>query len=115
MLPKKHRIKKGDFQELITSGRSFYSPHLTLRALKVPKNVDFNQFGVVVSKKVSNKASTRNFLKRRLKYALVKVSPTLKKGFTMAIWFKKDLSTVKYIEFEAEVITLLKQANLINA
>ena len=115
MLPKKQRIKKGDFAELIRSGRSFYSPNLTLRAMR-GKNTEIKSLlAVVVSKKVANKAVTRNFLKRRLKYALVKKSKELRNGFLIAFWLKKDLSNIKYADFEAEVVALLKQANLLNA
>lgn len=113
MLPKNKRIKKSDFLELINSGRSFYSPNLSLRAMKLNKPLDQSFFGVVVSKKVAKKAVARNFLKRRLKYALVKKSSQIKKGFLIAFWLKKDLSKTNYADFEAEVVTLLKQANLI--
>ncbi|KKT62104.1 MAG: ribonuclease P protein component [Candidatus Vogelbacteria bacterium RIFOXYD2_FULL_44_9] len=116
MLPKKQRIKKGDFAELIRSGRSFYSPNLTLRAMKDNREVKTKSLmAVVVSKKVATKAVTRNFLKRRLKYALVKKSKELRNGFLIAFWLKKDLSKTKYADFEAEVVALLKQANLLNA
>ncbi|MFA6416244.1 MAG: ribonuclease P protein component [Candidatus Paceibacterota bacterium] len=115
MLPKNQRIKKGDFGELINSGRSFYSPNFNLRAMKKKDITTKSLLAVVVSKKVANKAVTRNFLKRRLKYALVKKSLDLKSGFLIAFWLKKDLSKTKYADFEAEVLTLLKQANLTNA
>ena len=115
MLPKNQRIKKGDFGELISSGRSFYSPNFTLRAIRAKDVAVRSLLAVVVPKKVAPKAVTRNFLKRRLKYALIKKSRELKSGFLIAFWLKRDLSKTKYADFESEVWTLLKQANLINA
>jgi ribonuclease P protein component len=115
MLAKKIRIKKSDFTELLRSGRSFYSDNFILKAMKAKNIAETSRFAVIISKKVASKAVTRNFLKRRSKYALMKKLMIIKKGFIIALWIKKDLSQLKYKNFEAEIISLLEQANLINA
>ncbi|KKR13862.1 MAG: Ribonuclease P protein component [Candidatus Woesebacteria bacterium GW2011_GWA1_39_21b] len=112
MLSKSRRIEKSDLAELIRSGRSFQSPLFTIRAFKTTDQKP-SRLAVVVAKKTAPKAVTRNFLKRRLKYALVKRLAEIKPGFCIAFWLKQDLSQIKYQDFEQKVFELLGEANLL--
>ena len=69
MLAKKYKItKKEDYYKLYKKGHTFNSPCLKIFIL--PNGLNFNRFSIVVSKKISSKATTRNNIKRRIKGAI---------------------------------------------
>ncbi|RJR30647.1 ribonuclease P protein component, partial [Candidatus Parcubacteria bacterium] len=65
MLPKKHRIRKDrEFGRILRNSKIFYTP---LLRLKIKKNsLGYNRFAVVVSAKISKKATVRNKIRRRI-------------------------------------------------
>lgn len=66
MLPKINRLtKKKDFETVFKNGKSFKRYFLLFKILK--NNLKESRFGFVVSKKISNKATIRNKVKRRLR------------------------------------------------
>ena len=67
MLPKQHRLHRGeDFRRVLSRGRKHRS-HLGLIAV-LPNDVDAIRFGFIVSKATGG-AVTRNLIKRRLRAA----------------------------------------------
>ncbi|MFA6183906.1 MAG: ribonuclease P protein component [Parcubacteria group bacterium] len=69
MLSKKYKIiKKEDFNLLYKNGITYHSKHLKI--LILPNNLKSNRFSIVVSKKISAKATVRNATKRKLKHIL---------------------------------------------
>ena len=69
MLPKINRIKKKkDFEFIFKNSKSFRNNLFILKTAK--NNLGLNRFGFVVSKKISNKATVRNKIKRRLSEAV---------------------------------------------
>jgi len=69
MLPKKNRLtKKKDFDFIFKKGQTAKSGFLIFKFLKNRLNED--RFGIIVSKKVSNKSVQRNLVKRRLRKAI---------------------------------------------
>ena len=65
MLPKVNRLQKEkDIERVFKKGKGFKEDFLVLKTLKNDSNKI--RFGLVVSQKVSQKASTRNKIKRRL-------------------------------------------------
>ena len=75
MLPPKNRLtKKKDFDIIFKKGKTLKGDSLIYKALK--NGLKEDRFGFVVSKKISNKATQRNKIKRRLRRA---VSDELKK------------------------------------
>lgn len=78
MLSKTNRLtRKKDFDEVFKKGKSFKSGFLIFKALK--NSSKEKRIGFVVSKKVSNKATTRNKVKRRLRAAVLKELGSIKK------------------------------------
>ena len=66
MLPKKNRLtQKKDFDSVFKNGKTIKSDFLILKLLK--NHFNENRFGFIVSKKVSNKSTKRNLVKRRLR------------------------------------------------
>lgn len=89
MLPKKYRLKKEkDFENVFKKGRLLQNKFLVVRFLKTKSN--FNRFGIVVSSKVSKKATERNKIKRRVWFLIKREEILLKKGFDFVIIIKKD-------------------------
>jgi len=112
MLPKKNRLtKKRDFQRVYSSGRSFFSSSLRLKIL--PNQLDSIRVAVVVSTKVSKKATKRNRLKRQL---LEIVRLNLKKllpGVDVVISAQPQALKQDYPELEAVFMGLAKKVKLL--
>ena len=68
MFSKKHRIPRDLVKKVISEGQKGYSELFLFKKLK--NNLTYNRFTIVVSKKVSNNAVTRNLIKRKIKSAL---------------------------------------------
>ncbi|OGZ66504.1 MAG: ribonuclease P protein component [Candidatus Staskawiczbacteria bacterium RIFCSPHIGHO2_02_FULL_43_16] len=66
MLPKQNRLtKKKDFDAVFGAGKSIKGNFLIAKVLD--SNLPESRFGFIVSKKVSNKATVRNKVKRQLR------------------------------------------------
>ncbi|OGZ66951.1 MAG: ribonuclease P protein component [Candidatus Staskawiczbacteria bacterium RIFCSPHIGHO2_02_FULL_34_9] len=69
MLPKKNRLtQKKDFDSVFKNGKTVKIDFLIFKLLK--NRFNENRFGFIVSKKVSNKSTKRNLIKRRLRMAI---------------------------------------------
>ena len=75
-------------------------------------NRTVSRFGFVVSKKVSNKTTVRNLVKRRLRYAIAKHLRAIKPGFDCVFLAKPKLAREDYAVLEREVLALLSRADL---
>ena len=72
MLPKINRLtKKNDFNAVFQKGNGAKISQLIFKARK--NGLQESRFGFIVSKKVSNKATIRNKIKRRLRSAVSRV------------------------------------------
>lgn len=69
MLGKRQCLKrKKDFDKVFKKGKAFKKDFLLARIL--PSAQEFHRVGIIVSKKVSNKATERNVIKRRIRVAV---------------------------------------------
>ncbi len=107
MLPRKRRITTALFDTVLEKGFTFYSPHFSLRLLKVPG--EESRFSVAVSKKVAKKAVVRNLFRRRTRSAIEKLLPTLASGYHGIFFVKTSIDTVLFKDLFIEVETLLKK------
>ncbi len=106
MLPLKNRLKKEeDFKKVFKEGRGFKEGFLYLKAKKGSL-----RFGFVVSKKVSPKASVRNKIKRKMREAVQKELPSLKKRADCVIVALPGLKETGKIE--ESIKKLLRKAKL---
>ena len=84
MLAKRHRlVKQKDFERVFKQGRSYYTKSLGVKILA--NQLKFNRFGIVISSKVSKKATERNRLKRQIRQAARELDKKLKPGFDLVI------------------------------
>jgi ribonuclease P protein component len=113
MFPKKNRITKTGFDELLKKGQVFHSPYFSLRCLK--KNDTVPKFAFVVSKKVAKNAVDRNVLRRRGYSALREIGILKEKnkwiGFSVAFFFKKEAKNLGFKETEKGIEELLRKVS----
>jgi len=115
MLPGQHRLKRSKlFQKTLSTGKVLcHTPYFTLLGLpRLYESLTPIRFGLIVSKKVSNRAVHRNRVKRRLR-ALIRetVLPTesekLKPYITMVLIARKDILEASYSEIQKLLLNTL--------
>ena len=111
MLPASSRLfKESDFKRLALKGRFTFGVLFNLKVLRNPEEVSC--FGVVISAKVSKKATVRNLIKRRKTDAIRLMLPELKIGFDAMLIVKKEAIGMNYKAIEAEIRKVFKKAGL---
>ena len=112
MLPKKNRITKSkDFDNVYKNGVAARAHHLLIKAVSNNKNK--TRIGVIVGKKVSPKAVTRNKLKRRLRNIFYQKINNIKEGFDIIVIPSPRLKNEEFIKIKESVIKALQKINLI--
>ena len=111
MLPRKRRVHKDVFGEVLKKGLSFHSAHISLRGIK-KDDISPSRFSFTVSKKVASKAVDRNLLRRRATSVLEQHLPSIKKGISGIFSFKTGSLELSFGQIEAEIVGLLKQSDL---
>lgn len=99
MLARQHRLtKEKDFEKIFKQGKAYYTKLLGVKILA--SQFRFNRFGIIISSKVSKKATERNRLKRRIRQAVRELDKKLKSGFDLAViaspgFLKQDYEIIK--------------------
>lgn len=99
MLARQRRlVREKDFEKIFRQGKAYYTKLLGVKALA--SQAIFNRYGLVVSAKVSKKASDRNRLKRQLRAAVRGLDKKLISGLDLVIMvlpglLKQDYKTIK--------------------
>lgn len=99
MLARRHRlVKEKDFEKIFKRGKSFYTKLLGIKILA--NELAANRFGIIVSSKISKKASARNRLKRQIRQAARELDQELRPGFDLVImvlpgFLRQDYKTIK--------------------
>lgn len=111
MLARKFRLtKEKDFQKIFKQGKSFFSPLFKLKVLK--NDFGTSRFAVVVSNKISKKATVRNRLRRQIS-EIVRINwSKLKSSFDVVIIVKEDILRKDYGEIEKKLLESLKKAKI---
>jgi len=112
MLKRQYRLKdRRAFNRIYRQGQVLRSKNLVLYQL--PNRLDHNRLAVVVSTKISKKATTRNRLRRRLQALMWEQWGQLAIGHDILISLKADVSSVTADELRAELSESLKRSHLI--
>jgi len=106
MLPKKSRIKRALYGELLSGSRFIHSPHFILRQKLITSGEC--AVGVSVSKKVSKSAVTRNTIRRRV-YALVSKYLFKYPNYLLLFVAKKGAENIKGKGLETEIEQLFSE------
>lgn len=107
MMPKKNRLLRENFENIMKKGGFKNSSLFSSRILKNVENKgDFEpKVSVVVSKKVAKTAVLRNKIRRRA-YEVVAKLP--KKPYSIILFAKKGAEKATFKELEAQISEILK-------
>ena len=112
MFSSKNRLRnKKDFDRVFKKGKGYKQVFLFLKVLD--NDLGFNRFGIIVSKKISNKAVVRNKVKRRLREILKKKIERIKKGLDIVFLTNSGIEKQSFEDIEQEVEEILKKAGII--
>jgi ribonuclease P protein component len=109
MLPRKQRIRKNSFRDLLGGGRSATSGPLTVRVYGGLKS-ETAQVAVIVSKKIAKTAVLRNKMRRRVYSALRPLISTLKSNRYL-VYSKKEILDISFDELKKVCKEVLSKSN----
>lgn len=97
-------VKESDFTKVLRKGRGWRTPQAQFKSLS--NGLKISRFGIVVSNKVSKKASKRNLLKRRLREIIRGLMPDIKPGYDIVLiayppLLEKDFSQLQELVSQA--------------
>ena len=112
MLAKLNRLKrKKDFARIFKKGRGFKEECLFLKVL--PSGANQSRFGIIVSQKISKKASERNKIRRRIRAAIFKKLTALEGSFDAVIVAIPGIAKKDFTAIEKMITELFKKARII--
>jgi ribonuclease P protein component len=112
MLPIKIRVKKESFAKIMKEGVFVHGTNFYLRLLD-RKDEKPSLFSFVVPNKVKKTSVGRHLIKRRMSAVVENLLTTLKSGYSVLFFAKKDVSALPYSEIEKEITELLRKAKLL--
>lgn len=71
-------------------------------------------FAFIVPSKVKKTSVGRHLIKRKMTAVVEKVLLSIKPGFSILMFAKKDVSVIPYTEIEKEILDLLVKAKMLN-
>ncbi len=108
MLSKNNRLKKlEDFENVRHNGKFLKTEDFTFTSFN-RKDKEPSRFGIIVSKKVSMKATARNKVKRQIREILRKNISSVKDGFDFVISAKSSIIHASRATIETELKECLK-------
>ncbi len=112
MLYAQNRLRKEkDFERVFKKGEKAKGDSLFLRFAE--NNLSQSRFGIVVSKKVSLKATERNRIKRKIGEAIREILPSVKKGWDVVVLVAPSFLSRGEDLCEAAVKDIFKKAKLL--
>jgi len=112
VLPKINRLtKKSDFDLVFKKGEGLKNNSLIFKILKNYLNKP--RFGFVVSKKVSNKATVRNKVKRRLRKAVLDNLKNIKKSVDIVIITLPGIEKKEFLDIKNAISETFEKLKLI--
>src|SRR3989338_8193145 len=112
MLIKKYRLaKKNDFQSVFKTGRKSFNKFFGLRYGL--NNLGNSRVAVVVSNKVSKKATVRNKIKRQVRSIIFDFLPKCRQNFDIIINILPSSLNQKYNVLQEELLKILKKNNIL--
>ncbi len=104
MLKKNQRLKRNEFEILLKKGKRIHNKHFVLTYI----NANETKCGVVVSKKISKKATDRNLIRRRV-YSILGENMVLIENKHVSVSVKKSVLDIKYTNLEKSIIEELSK------
>ena len=114
MLPNQHRLRRReDFAKVYAKGDRYRGTYLNLRIF-IDSNDPLTRIGIVVSKKVSKLAVTRNRFKRQLRAIFRQLLSQLKNGLQIVVTVTTVQSKPSYQELWDDLKNLLAKAKVLH-
>jgi ribonuclease P protein component len=114
VLPNQNRLRRReDFAKVYAKGDRYRGTYLSLRIL-FDSNDPFIRIGIVVSKKVSKLAVTRNRFKRQLRAIFRQLLSQLKNGLQIVVTVTTVQSKPSYQELWDDLKNLLAKAKVLH-
>ena len=114
MLPKKRRIARLEFTNILSKGKRYNSPHLLLYIASNSKESHKDStFSFSVSKKVCSNAVDRNKYRRQGYSTVGKHIKLIKPGFQCSFSFKKGIKGLTFGILEKEILELLSNSGVL--
>ena len=112
MLAKNFRLsKQSDFKLVFSKGQKNFGKVFIIRFLS---NLEENsRVSVIVSNKISKKATVRNKLKRQTREIVKIILPKLKQNYDIIITLMSPCLNLDYQQLESELVCSFKKARLI--
>ena len=112
-LPKNHRLTRDkDFKNVFDSGKTVKDSFLFIRFL-IDKDQKHSRFGIVVSGKVSKKATVRNKVRRQISEVLRNNLDRIINNADVVIVTNSKIVDKEFTEIEKVVLNLLKKSKII--
>lgn len=112
MLPKKHRLSRQEFKEVLSKGRSLHTESFVF-SYNIKSGIECPQIGVIASLKVSKKATARNRAKRILKAAILEQIDNIQPEAQIILIAKQRVLNEKYKSLREELATALEKTSLL--
>jgi ribonuclease P protein component len=110
MLAKKNRLTHDkDFKRVTKMGKVINQPLLFIKVL--PNDLVYSRFGIVVSNKVSKKATLRNRLKRQLRALSYSALKELSSSFDIVILVRPEARQKKFQELKEIFLSAMRKLN----
>ena len=107
MLPKKFRLSRQEFEDVMKDGQMTSGRLMGVLILRTKdegrRTKELPKAGIIVSKKLSNKAVIRNKLKRRLRAALQGILPEIHSGKHLVVLPNRRALEVSVADLEEEL------------
>jgi len=111
MLAQKNRLKRADFEHLFRNGNKSYNQFVNMRY--IANKLDYCRFAVIVSNKISNKATVRNKIRRRVKAVLWENLSNFSRNIDIIITVLPAMAKADFSENREILLNLLKKNNLL--
>lgn len=113
MLSSNHRLlKQKDFDYVHKKGRQIRGPMFNLKY--VQSSLKVSRFGVVVGRKSEKLATKRNTVKRKVREIIRNLIDSVKPGFDVVVFIKKQAVDKDSKELKKELEQMLKKVELLN-
>lgn len=111
MIAQKNRLKKADFELIFRNGNKSYNPYCNMRYMA--NKLDYCRFSIIVSNKISKKATVRNKIRRRLKAVLQENLPNFRQNCDIIITVLPTMAKLDFAENKEILLNLLKKNRLL--
>lgn len=112
MLPAINRITKDkEYEEVFKFGRSSFNAIMGIKALA--KEMKVNKYGIIVSTKVSKKATERNKIKRQIREIIQSYLSEIKQGYEVVVITLPNIKEKKYEEIRYSLCKHLTKLGLL--